>query len=628
MTASTRARLPLAKQKDNIMAIYHLSVKAVSRSAGRSATAAAAYRAGCEIADKRTGEIHDYTRKGGVQSADIVLPDGAPEWAADRSALWNAAEAAERRKDACVAREFEVALPDELSPAERRRLAVDFAKEMANREGCAVDVAIHAPGKEGDSRNHHAHILRTTRKVGLDGLTDKLDTEKAGRNRAADLDAVRTRWAELTNERLRENGIKALVDHRSLKDQGIDREPTSHMGPAVSAMERRGVKTEVSKRIEDEIADRLVRARADGIQERELAQANKSIIDLSGDLAAAKAELQTISGINPRSFYHPDNVARREQEAATKTTEEEAAKGRLHAEAVARREVWTAQAAARSAAAVVAMPEPLKRAIEPAVGAARVWYAHALENVTTETLATVSGLLPAKAIDQGVRAVTKEIEIEVNNARAPDLDAIRRQVLADPGNQRRLDKAAQMEAKAKATQEHIAGMGSVKRMWFDTKGMTEDANKLLADAKLERAQVNNAVELSPQLQAAHKQIAQNVITRKQAVATTRELVDVVQRSDRGQALYDRQEHIYRIPESVGRVIEKARTIAPNSLQGMQLAEVERMTAKAVDVAWMKPEKKNEFEVRASRFVLPAEERRKQQEKEQAQALTKGQGRGR
>ena len=308
------------------MAIYHLSVKAVSRSAGRSATAAAAYRAGCEIVDQRTGEIHDYTRKGGVESTDIVLPDGAPEWATDRAALWNAAEAAERRKDACVAREFEVALPDELSPAERRRLAVDFAKEMANREGCAVDVAIHAPGKEGDSRNHHAHILRTTRKVGLGGLTDKLDTEKAGRNRTADLDAVRTRWAELTNERLRENGIEARVDHRSLKDQGIDREPTSHMGPAVAAMERRGVKTEVGQRIEDEVADRLARASAEGVKERELAQVNKSIIDLSGDLAAAKRDLaatelvsqaktQLVSGAADfRAKFMADRAAKQEQE--------------------------------------------------------------------------------------------------------------------------------------------------------------------------------------------------------------------------------------------------------------------------------------------------------------------------
>ena len=276
------------------MAIYHLSVKAISRSAGRSSTAAAAYRAGCEITDKRTGEVHDYTRKAGIASTDLVLPDGAPEWATDRSAVWNAAEAAERRKDACVAREFEVALPDELSPDERRRLAVDFAKEMANAEGCAVDVSIHAPGKEGDSRNHHAHILRTTRKVGPEGLTDKLDTEKAGRNRAADLEAVRTRWAVLTNERLRENGIEAQVDHRSLKDQGIDRIPTSHLGVFVTSMERRGVRTEVGKRIEEEVAARLLEARAQGIQERELAQVNRSIIDLSGDLAAAKRECNAV----------------------------------------------------------------------------------------------------------------------------------------------------------------------------------------------------------------------------------------------------------------------------------------------------------------------------------------------
>lgn len=272
------------------MAIYHCSVKAVSRSAGRSSTAAAAYRAGCEITDGRTGEVHDYTKKRGVESADIVLPDGAPKWANDRSALWNAAETAERRKDACVAREFEVALPSELSASERRRLAVDFAKEMANREGCAVDVAIHAPGKEGDNRNHHAHILRTTRKVGPDGLTDKLDTEKAGRKRGDDLAAVRTRWAELVNERLQENGIEARVDHRSLKDQGIDREPTSHKGPAVTAMERRGVQTDVGQRIGIDVAERLANARAEGVQERELAHTSKSIIDLAGDLKAALVE--------------------------------------------------------------------------------------------------------------------------------------------------------------------------------------------------------------------------------------------------------------------------------------------------------------------------------------------------
>ena len=304
------------------MAIYHLSVKAVSRSAGRSATAAAAYRAGCKITDERTGEMHDYTRKGGVESADIVLPDGAASWATDRSKLWNAAELAEKRKDACVAREFEVALPEELSSVERRRLALDFAKDMANREGCAVDVAIHAPGKEGDSRNHHAHILRTTRKVETDGLGAKLDTEKAGRKRADDLEAVRSRWAQMTNERLRENGIDAVVDHRSLEAQGIDRAPTKHLGPTATAIERR-TQEPSRKRLDhmQEVSDRLQRAHEAGELARQSAQLDGFILDLSGNLAAAKAARAKALGrpqIDPRSYYHPDRVAARkaaEQEA-------------------------------------------------------------------------------------------------------------------------------------------------------------------------------------------------------------------------------------------------------------------------------------------------------------------------
>jgi ATP-dependent exoDNAse (exonuclease V) alpha subunit len=244
------------------MAIYHLSVKAISRSAGRSATAAAAYRAACYIADERTGEIHDYTKKSGVESADIVLPDDVPEWAKDRAKLWNAAELAEKRKDSCVAREFEVALPSELSADERRRLALDFAKDMANREGCAVDVAIHAPGKGGDNRNHHAHILRTTRKIESDGLGEKLETEKAGRKRSEDLEAVRVRWAEMTNERLQENGIESRVDHRTLDAQGIEREPTKHLGVSATGYERRtGEKSDKRIRLEQEESEQQARAK-------------------------------------------------------------------------------------------------------------------------------------------------------------------------------------------------------------------------------------------------------------------------------------------------------------------------------------------------------------------------------
>jgi hypothetical protein len=273
------------------MAIFHLSVKPISRSAGRTATAAAAYRSAEKIADERTGDVHDYTRKGGVESADLVLPSGAPEWATDRARLWNAAELAEKRKDACVAREFEVALPAELSPEDRRRLALKFAQEMADREGCAVDVAIHAPGRGGDNRNHHAHILRTTRKVEAQGLGAKLDTEKAGRNRKHDLEEVRTRWADLTNEALERAGSTERVDHRSLKAQGIERDPLPHLGPAAAGFERRtGEASRKRQDFDQDAAERLARAKEAGELERQAVAVDRSILDLSGDLRAALAE--------------------------------------------------------------------------------------------------------------------------------------------------------------------------------------------------------------------------------------------------------------------------------------------------------------------------------------------------
>ena len=273
------------------MAIFHLSVKTISRSAGRSATAAAAYRAGVKITDERTGEIHDYTRKGGVESADLVLPDGAPDWAADRAAFWNAVEQAETRKNSTVAREFEIALPDELTAAERQRLARDFAREIVERHGCAADVAIHAPGQEGDHRNHHAHILLTTRRLGPDGFTEKtreLDDQKSGPQLVTQW---RERFASLQNERLRQAGIDARVDHRRLEAQGIDREPTRHLGPAASGYERRtGEPSRKRLDFEAEVAERLARAQAAGELERASRQIDRSIIDLSGDLEAAKAE--------------------------------------------------------------------------------------------------------------------------------------------------------------------------------------------------------------------------------------------------------------------------------------------------------------------------------------------------
>ena len=270
------------------MAIYHLSVKTISRSAGRSATAAAAYRAGVEIADERTGEIHDYRRKGGVESAELVLPAGAPEWAADRAALWNAAEQAEKRKNSTVAREFEIALPAELSPDERQRLALDFARELVERHRCAADVAIHAPSKGGDHQNHHAHILLTTRRLTPEGFSEK--TRELDDRKTKEVDGWRERFASLQNERLRENGLEARVDHRSHAERGIETAPTLHLGPGATGYERRTGELSETRMRQEANADRLVLGREVGELERQAQATERAILDLSGGLEAAQQE--------------------------------------------------------------------------------------------------------------------------------------------------------------------------------------------------------------------------------------------------------------------------------------------------------------------------------------------------
>jgi hypothetical protein len=223
--------------KGAAMASFHLAVKTIGRSAGRSATAAAAYRAGVEITDERTGLVHDYTRKQGVEHCALVMPADAPAWANDRSALWNAAEQAETRKNSTVAREYEIALPAELSAEARRELALGLAREISARHGVAVDVAIHAPGREGDQRNHHAHLLTTTRRIGPEGLGEK--TRELDQKTSGEVERWRGRWAEMQNVALERAGSIERVDHRSHQRQGIEQEATVHMGPSATAMERR-----------------------------------------------------------------------------------------------------------------------------------------------------------------------------------------------------------------------------------------------------------------------------------------------------------------------------------------------------------------------------------------------------
>src|SRR3546814_3405351 len=219
------------------MASFHLAVKAIGRSAGRRATAAAAYRAGVKIRDGGTGLGSGYTRKLGGEHSELRLPTDAPEWAADRERLWNAAELAETRKNATGAREYEIALAVELSADERRGLALGLAREISERHGVAVDVSIHAPGREGDQRNHHAHLLTTTRRLGPEGLGEK--TRELDQKQSGEVERWRERWAEMQNRALELANVPDRVDHRSHQRQGIEQEPTVHMGPSATAMERR-----------------------------------------------------------------------------------------------------------------------------------------------------------------------------------------------------------------------------------------------------------------------------------------------------------------------------------------------------------------------------------------------------
>lgn len=231
------------------MAIYHLSMKPISRGKGRSAVAAAAYRAGERLHNEREGLTHDFTNRQGVAHAEIVLPgDSVASWALDREQLWNEAEAVEKRKDARTAREFEVALPHEMNDEQRLELVRQFTQELADRYGTAVDFAIHRPDDEGDNRNHHAHIMMTTRSLGPEGLGEKTMLEWENKKLLAEglptskmqLHEIRLSWEQITNRELARAGINVRVDHRSHKDRGLEIDPTRHVGVQATHMQRSG----------------------------------------------------------------------------------------------------------------------------------------------------------------------------------------------------------------------------------------------------------------------------------------------------------------------------------------------------------------------------------------------------
>lgn len=534
------------------MASYHLTAKIGAKG---KAAAHAAYIS-------REGK---YSGRERYEDLEATGAGNMPKWAEHEPAhFWNAADEHERANGSAY-REIEVALPRELTPDQRRELVEDFVRrELGDQH--VYQWGIHNPKAALEKGEQpHAHIMYSERR--LDGIERDPDQffkrynaknpERGGAQKASggkargelkdELLATRQRWAEVQNEHLARHGHEVRVDHRSLKDQGIDRAPEKHLGGA-------GVRALAQL----DVAAILERRAAEGEHERAQHQVS-SLIDLSGDLAAAKAD-------------------RTRQQAV----------------------------------------EAQKRAVEASAAVVVSRYAQALENVTSETLATVPGLLPAPAIKQAIHHVAQEVQAE-RQVKDVDVNEVARQVLAQPALQQRLQQVREKEATAKATLEEVAGLGFLAGKW-KAKGMTEAAHKLQIEAQQERAQLLADIEQSPQVQAAREVNKQAKQTRDRAADDAQELAKIAAREP-GQAPYELRKHSYTVPNAVERVVNKARAIAPNSLQGMQLAEVERMTAKAADVAWTAPrEGTNEHLVKVSRFVVPAEQRRQRQlqQREQSQ----------
>jgi hypothetical protein len=245
--------------------------------------------------DERTGEIHDYTRKGGVVDSLVVLPHGGTM---NRADLWNKVEAHHKRGDATVAREFVVALPAELDAAQRQELARTYARELADRYGVGVDLNIHAPGKEGDQRNHHAHILLTACYCGPTGTLgkkavelDPIHCQRHGLDNVVEVE--RERWEQHANRALEKAGQEARIDHRSLEAQGItDRLPGVHLGPTATAIERSGRESDIARRAREQADEFMAEMQAHVALQR---AAERDLAELEAQLAAAKWEARPVS---------------------------------------------------------------------------------------------------------------------------------------------------------------------------------------------------------------------------------------------------------------------------------------------------------------------------------------------
>ena len=236
------------------MAIFHTHLKVIARSEGRSVVAAAAYRAASRLHDERLGRAHDFRAKPDCVHSAILLPPGASERLAERAVLWNAVEAAEKRKDAQLAREVEFALPQELALSDNIELARSLVQEMFVARGMIADLNIHHGTPDGEGRfKPHCHVLLTMRAVGWAGFGAK--------QRAWNSAELTQTWRELlatrTNQLLAARGLAARVDHRTLASRGIELEPQPKIGPAAKA-EARSSRGETAQAVAGRNGERII----------------------------------------------------------------------------------------------------------------------------------------------------------------------------------------------------------------------------------------------------------------------------------------------------------------------------------------------------------------------------------
>jgi Ti-type conjugative transfer relaxase TraA len=235
------------------MAIYHFTAKIISRKRGQSAVAKAAYRSGSALKDERYGITQDYSRKPGVAHTEILAPDGAPAWMHDRESLWNGVEAAEKRKDAQLARELEIALPIELTHEQSVELLRDYLKTHFVAKGMVADFAVHRDNPD----NPHAHVMLTTRAVKGQGFGPKARAWNA----SAQLLEWRAAWAETHNLHMARAGHAVRIDHRTLDAQQIELTPGQKIGVG---QERQTPEAKIPRHIEERIQTQSRIARENG----------------------------------------------------------------------------------------------------------------------------------------------------------------------------------------------------------------------------------------------------------------------------------------------------------------------------------------------------------------------------